>query len=375
MSTVGQVPAQPEAPTVEGGSAAEELTGRLLGATVGAMDLVCMELGLRLGLYAALAETRGQTAAELAGRAGVDERYVQEWLQQQAVSALVDADGDDPATARFTLADGVAEVLLDETSPFYLAPVTTMLGVVQSVLPRLVDAYRTGSGVPYADYGPDAVSAQAALNRPAFMHFLTTEWLPVMADVDARLRDAARPARVADVGCGAGWSSIEVARAYPHVQVDGVDEDDASISRAVATASSSGVEDRVHFAVQDAAGDWAGDRRYDLVLFLECLHDMAHPAAALHRAREALAPGGAVLVMDMRAAESFTAPADEIERFFAGASVTWCLPQSRTAPDSAAIGTLLRPARMRSLADEAGFSGVDVLPIDYPFWRFYRLLT
>jgi predicted O-methyltransferase YrrM len=238
----------------------------------------------------------------------------------------------------------------------------------------LVDAFRTGAGVPYAAYGSDAVEAQAAMNRPAFVNSLVAEWLPQVRDVFARLSDGTRPARVADVGCGVGWAAIELAKAFPHLSVDGYDADEESVSRARRNAAEAGVSDRVTFEVVDAgeAGGGYGERRYDLVLFLECVHDMAHPAEALVAARQAVADDGTVIVMDERVADVLQ-PGDPTETFFATVSVLWCLPQGRVETDSEAPGTVMRPATFEAIARRAGWSGVDVLPIEHPFWRFYRL--
>jgi 2-polyprenyl-3-methyl-5-hydroxy-6-metoxy-1,4-benzoquinol methylase len=238
----------------------------------------------------------------------------------------------------------------------------------------VVGAFRTGDGVAYAEYGPEAVEAQAALNRPAYSNSLVAEWLSAVPDVLARLQDTARPARVADLGSGVGWSSIELARAFPHIRVDGIDADDESISRARRNAAEHGVAERVDFEVGDISAERPAGPRYDLVLFLEVLHDLGHPVEALTAARNLLAPGGTVLVMDERVADTLPEPGDPVETFFATISVLWCLPQGRVDHDSEAVGTILRPNTLRELASKAGYRSADVLPIEHPFWRFYRLM-
>ena len=177
-------------------------------------------MGIHLGLYRALADAPA-SAVELAERTGCDERYMLEWLQSQAIGGLLAVDGTDPATARFTLAEGVYDVLVDETGPAYLGGLADIVAAAGHVLPQLASAYRTGAGVPYAAYGPEGVSAQAALNRPAFVNSLVAEWLPQLPDVLGRLQDTGNPARVADLACGTGWAAIELAKAFPHVTVDG----------------------------------------------------------------------------------------------------------------------------------------------------------
>jgi len=246
-----------------------------------------------------------------------------------------------------------------------------MLTGIAAVLPQVAEAYRTGGGVPYAAYGEAFRHGQGHINRPAFTHELPAGWLGAMPDVVARLERAARP-RIADVGCGQGWSTIAVARAFAHADVDGLDLDPASVADARRHAAHAGVEGSTRFLEGDAAA-LATHGPYDLVLVLEALHDLARPVEALRATRAALAPDGAVLVVDERVAERFTAPGDEVERMMFGWSVTHCLPTQLTEQPSAALGTALRTDAVRELAHEAGFRAVEVLPVDNDFFRLYRL--
>jgi 2-polyprenyl-3-methyl-5-hydroxy-6-metoxy-1,4-benzoquinol methylase len=240
------------------------------------------------------------------------------------------------------------------------------------VMPKLLEAFRTGGGVSWADFGADAREGQAEQNRPIFLSLLGSEWLPQVADVHARL-GAQPPARVADIGCGFGWSSIALARAYPNAQVDGFDLDEPSIDQARTNAADSGVADRVSFQVRDVA-DPALAGRYDLVLGFEMLHDLSQPVEVLQNMRRLLAEGGTVIIMDERVAETFTAPGDALERLFYGFSTLCCLPAGLVDQPSAATGTVMRPATLRRYVDEAGFRDVEVLPIEHDLFRFYRLL-
>jgi 2-polyprenyl-3-methyl-5-hydroxy-6-metoxy-1,4-benzoquinol methylase len=206
-----------------------------------------------------------------------------------------------------------------------------------------------------------------------FINLLGTEWLPAIPDVHERLQSG-MPARVADVGCGTGWSSIAIARAYPNVQVDGFDLDETSIAIARENAVAAGVADRVTFAVRDAADPQLAGR-YDLVTAFETVHDMARPAEALRAMRALAREGGAVIIADERVGETFSAPGDEIERLNYGFSVLHCLPASLAETPSAGIGTVMRPPTLRRLAAEAGFREVEILPIENDFWRFYRLVA
>jgi 2-polyprenyl-3-methyl-5-hydroxy-6-metoxy-1,4-benzoquinol methylase len=262
-------------------------------------------------------------------------------------------------------------VLVDEEDLNLLTPLATLAVGVLRPIDALLQAYRTGEGVPYADYGEDTREGIGALNRPQFVN-LVADWLGSIPEIDSRLRSQP-PARVADLACGTAWSSIAIARAYPDVTVDAIDEDDASIETARRNVEGAGLGDRVRPAVRDAS-DPELSGSYDLVTIFEALHDMNHPVEALRTARKMLADGGNVLVADERVAERFIAPGDEIERFNYGWSVLHCLAVAMMDEDSAGTGTVIRPDTVRAYASEAGFSSVDVLPIEHDFWRFYRLV-
>jgi 2-polyprenyl-3-methyl-5-hydroxy-6-metoxy-1,4-benzoquinol methylase len=350
----------------------DALVGRIFQSVLGAMDLFNIYLGDRLGLYRALADGGPSTPAELAARAGIHERYAREWLEQQAVGSVLDVDdaNKDAAKRRYSLPAGHDEVLLDQDSLNYLAFVSRWVPSIGQATPRLLEAFRTGGGVSWAEYGLDAREGQAEQNRPIFLNLLGSEWLPRVEDVHARL-SADPPARVADIGCGAGWSSIAVAKAYPGVRVDGFDLDEPSIELARANAAEHGVADRVSFQVRDVSDpELAG--RYDLVMGFEMLHDLSRPVEALRVMRGLLAEGGTVLIMDERVAERFTAPGDDVERLYYGFSTLCCLPAGMAEQPSAATGTVMRPDTLRRYALEAGFRDVEVLTIEHEQFRFYR---
>jgi SAM-dependent methyltransferase len=346
--------------------------GRLFEAALGAMDLYGLYLGDRLGLYRALADGP-LTSSGLADAAGIDERYAREWLEQQAATGFLDVDdvGADAGARRYTLPPGHDEALLDETSLNYVAPFGRLIAAVGTPLDELVAAFRSGAGVPYEAYGVDLYEGQEAFTRPLFENLLGKEWLPAVPDVHARLL-AEPAARVADVACGCGWSTISIAKAYPGVTVDGVDLDTASIAKARRNLDGTGVEERVTFYERDAA-DPALAGAYDLVTMFESLHDMSYPVNVLRAVRGMLAEGGSLIVGDERTEEAFTAPAGEIERLYYGFSILHCLPVGMVGDNPAGTGTVMRPDTVRTYAAEAGFSGFEVLPIDNDFWRFYRL--
>ncbi|MGE0840158.1 class I SAM-dependent methyltransferase [Pseudonocardia sp.] len=360
---------------------ADAFAERILAAGLAALDLQTIRLGDRLGFYRAMASGAPVTSAQLAERTGTAERYAREWLEQQAVTAVLHVvdDTGDPATRTFRLPAGHAEVLTDVLSPAHLTWMATMVGAFARQADALERAYRTGGGVSWDQQGDDARHAQAAANRRMLLEDLPRTHLPLIPGMAETLRAGAR---VADVGCGFGWSSIGIALAHPEVSVDAFDVDAPSVEAARRNAAEAGVADRVRFHVADAAdtggsgvdgGSGVGGG-YDLVLAVECVHDLPDPVGVLAGMRRLAAPGATVLVVDERVAETFTAPGDEVERLMYAYSVLCCLPDGMAHPHSAATGTVMRPATLRRYAAEAGFPRVDVLDVEDDFFRFYRLV-
>jgi 2-polyprenyl-3-methyl-5-hydroxy-6-metoxy-1,4-benzoquinol methylase len=348
----------------------DALVERLVMNAVGAFDLFSVYVGDVLGLYRTLAEQGPLTSGELAEVADVHERYAREWLEQQAASAFLEAERDGE-TWRFRLPAGHDEALLEESSLNYIAPLARSIVASIGPVDALLEAFRNGGGVPYADYGEDLHEAQAAFTRPLFENLLGPEWLPAVPEIHERLL-ADPAAQVADVACGQGRSSIELARAYPKVLVDGIDSDHASIARARENLAGSGVEDRVMFHERDAA-DAGLAGRYDLVTIFEALHDMSYPVDVLRAAKNLLADGGLMLIGDERTEDSFMAPASEVERLYYGFSVFHCLPVGMIGEGAAGTGTVIRADTVRRYAEEAGFASCEVLPVENDFWRFYLL--
>jgi 2-polyprenyl-3-methyl-5-hydroxy-6-metoxy-1,4-benzoquinol methylase len=348
------------------------LAERLFGSALGAIDLYTVYLGVRLGLYEALAGEVERTPGELASAAGIHPRYAREWLEQQTVSGfLACADREQPADARrYRLPAGHAIALLDQDSPAFTASLALATAGIGGVTQQLLDAYRAGTGVPYASYGADFRDGQAGFNRPAFTNFLAADWIANgLPDLHARLAGG-EPLRVADIACGAGWSTIALAKAYPSARIEGFDVDEASIADARRNAAAQGVADRVVFEVADAAELTAGG--YDLVCIFEAVHDMSRPVEVLRSVRHAITSGGTLLVMDERAADSFAQSDGPIEAFLYGASVLHCLPVGMAEQPSAGTGTVMRVDTMRAYATDAGFAEVTVLPIEHDLFRFYR---
>lgn len=347
---------------------------RIFGAVLATMDLHAVYLGDRLGYYRALA-AGPLTSAELAAHSGTAERYAREWLEQQAVTGILVTDpAEDALRRRYALPAAYVAPLTDGLDLSHVAPLARAVIGFAKQTDKLVDAFRTGGGVSWAEHGADAREGQAAANRPLFLGPLGREYLPSIPDVDAALRAGGR---VADVGCGLGWSSIGIALAYPGATVDGYDVDRPSVEAARRNAREAGVDDRVRFhasGITDAAAvDGAEPDPYDAVFAFEAVHDLPDPVGVLAAMRRLAGTRGAVVVMDERVAETFTAPGDDVERLMYGYSLLCCLADGMAHAPSAATGTVMRPDTLRRYATEAGFGGVEVLDIANDFFRFYRL--
>jgi 2-polyprenyl-3-methyl-5-hydroxy-6-metoxy-1,4-benzoquinol methylase len=347
------------------------LVERIFRNAGAALELYSIYLGERLGLYRSLAAQGPATSIELAERTGTNERYIREWLEHQAASGLVDVDDVTaaPTVRRYTLPPEHVPVLADPDHVDYHGYKGVELARAARMLPDLVEAYRTGDAPPHQPWEPEG---RAEFNRPTYLNLLGKQWLPAIPEIDERLR-ADPPARVADFACGTGWSSIAMARAYPRITVHGLDLDEDAIAAATRHALEAGLSDRVTYSVANAS-DASQSGRFDLVTVLEALHDIPRPVDALRSARQLLAPGGSVLILDELVEDEFTAPASELERYHYGWSLMSCLPDAMGDPESAATGAVMRPATLRRYATEAGFREVQILPFHTSLFRFYRLI-
>jgi len=377
----------------EPGARCEALAGRLVESAVATLELYSVHLGARLGLYPLLAEAP-RTPGELAEAAGIAPRYAREWLEQQAVAGFLEVDDATrpPAERRYRLPAATAPVFVAPEDPFHVAPIASMVTGTATALDEVEAAYRSGGGVAFGRFGPHMRHGQGAINRPALVRELPEVWIPAMPDLHHRLRSG--PARIADVGCGVGWSTVALARAFPKAEVVGVDLDPASVADARRHAERSGVAPRI---LEASAAALAAEGPFDLVVVVEALHDMRAPSRVLAALRRALAPGGSVLVVDERVAEHFHAPGDLNERLMYGWSVNHCLPASLAEeleegegcgcagegadPAEAGgpgeptepTGTALRPGTVRALAARAGLGRVEELDVPHDLFRLYRL--
>jgi SAM-dependent methyltransferase len=347
----------------------EAFAGRMFGAANGALELLTVYLGERLGLYAALAERGPLSPAELAAASGTDERYTREWLEAQAACGIVTFED-----GRFALPPEHAVALLERESLAYVAPLTNVQPALVGALRPLLEAFRSGAGVPYEVYGAEFREGQQDFTRPQYVNGMDAI-MASLPEVDARLR-AEPPARVVDVACGAGIFCLELARRYPGAEIEGIDLDEASIDMARANAREAGLEGRVHFHARDAA-DPRLDGPYDLITIHDSLHHMPQPVAALRAMRSLLAPEGRLLLVETRTAPHFNAPLPEgdFERFSYLVSVLHCLPTALAQQPSAGLGAIVREDTLKQLAADAGFASFAVAPVDHPMVRFYELMA
>jgi 2-polyprenyl-3-methyl-5-hydroxy-6-metoxy-1,4-benzoquinol methylase len=269
----------------------------------------------------------------------------------------VDDPAAEPLARRYRLPPGHAPVLADAADARYQAYNGTEIVRAARWMPEVAAAFRGGGAPPALPWAPEG---RAEFNRAIFLNLLARQWLPAITDVDLRLRRDP-PARVADLACGTGWSSIAMAQAYPLISVDGFDLDAEAITAARANAEEAGLADRVTFTAADASGPGRSGR-YDLVTILEGLHDMSRPVDALRAARGMLTEPGCVIIADELVEDQFTAPASVEEQYHYAWSVVACLPGVMGDPDTAATGAVLRPATLRRFALEAGFQDLEVLP-------------
>lgn len=345
---------------------ADEFADRIFTSALGSIEIYSVHIGDRLGFYRALADAGAMTSEELAAATHVTERYVREWLQQQATNGILEVDQSGSGD-RFSLPEAHAEVLADDLSGNYLAPLARMLTTSGEAMALLLDAYRTGGGVSWDRFGQEMRESQADMNRPFFMNDLAD----VVAGIDSLHPRLDRPgARVADIGCGAGWSSLALARAYPKATVHGYDIDPPSIDMARKNAAEAGLADRATFSAVDV-GELAG-QDYDVAFAFECIHDMPQPVRVLKAMHEMVGSDGTVIVMDEAVGDSFTGEGDEIERLMYGFSLLVCLPDGLSSQPSVGTGTVLRPEKLEAYGSEAGFTGFRPLT-EAGFFRFYEL--
>ena len=324
-----------------------EFLGKVVGDFGAALSSVLSYIGIKLGLYDALADSDGLTPAELAEKTNTTERYVREWLLNQASGGYVEYDSQ---SGKYSLSPEQKVALTDETSPFYVGGGFYVIKAMMNAQPRITEAFQNGGGLLWGDNDPDLFIGTEKFFRPGYQAHLVAEWIPSLTGVEEKLISGAK---VADVGCGHGASTIIMAQAFPNSQFFGFDNHEASIENARKKAEKAGVADRVKFEVASAS-DFP-DENYDLVCFFDCLHDMGDPAGASKRAFETLDDDGSVLIVEPMAGNSVEENFNPIGRTFSAAS-TLCCTANSLALGGPALGAVASEDALRDTVLSGGFT-------------------
>jgi len=324
--------------------------GKVLDDLGGAMAVPLVRLGDRLGLYKAMSEGGAMTSAELAAKAKVAERYVREWLSHQAASGYVEYDA---ASGKFTFPEEHAAVLSEPDSPAYMLPGFDMPGILADNEALVEPAFRSGKGVGWGDQSQCLFCATAKFFRPGYQANLVASWLPALDGVVDKLE---KGAKVADVGCGHGVSTLIMAKAFPKSTFVGYDFHPSSVKEARAHAKKHGAAGNVNFEVASAA-DYPGEG-YDLVTFFDCLHDMGDPVGAARHVRKTLNPDASWMIVEPQAGDRLEDNFNPVSRLFYAGSTLICVPTSLDQPVGAAFGAQAGFAKLSAAIREGGFGTV-----------------
>jgi SAM-dependent methyltransferase len=325
-----------------------EFMGRFVGDLGAAMSAALVVIGDRLGLYRALASEEPLTAEELAGRTGTDPRYVREWLSNQAAGGYVSYDSGCDA---FFLTPEQSLALAQEDSPAFIPGAFQVATALTKDEEKIAQAFRAGNGVGWHEHHHDLFAGTERFFRPGYAANLLPSWIPSLDDVQDKLSAGAR---VADVGCGHGASTILMAQAFPQSTFVGFDYHGASIEHARKTAADAGVDGRVSFEVA-AAKEYPGTG-YDLVTMFDCLHDMGDPVGAAAHVLRTLAPDGTWMIVEPYAGDRLEDNLTPVGRVFYGASTLVCTPASRDQEVGLALGAQAGERRLREVVTGGGFT-------------------
>ena len=327
-----------------------EFVMKAVGEMGAAMNAALIVIGDKLGLYKAMSGAGPMTSAELAKKTGTAERYVREWLASQAAGGFVTYDA---ATGKYTLPPEQALALADETSPVFLPGFFEIVAACTKDEAKITDAFRSGKGVGWHEHDHGLFAGTERFFRPNYRAHLVSEWIPALGDTEAKLKTGAK---VADVGCGLGTSTILMAQAYPKSTFVGFDYHDGSIKMAREAAAKAGVGDRVKFEVAKAK-DYPG-KGFELVAFFDCLHDMGDPEGAAKHVKESMASDGAWMVVEPFANDKLEDNLNPIGRVFYAASTMLCTPASLSQEVGLALGAQAGEGRLSKILKAAGFSRV-----------------
>ena len=324
-----------------------EFVGKAVGDLGAALTATLVNIGDRLGLYRAMVGAGPLTAGELAAKTDTTERYVAEWLAAQAASGYVVFEGE----GRYRLPDEQAEALANEMSPACVLGGFQAMTSAMKAEPKIIEAFRSGGGVGWHEHDPGLFEGTERFFRPGYAANLISSWLPALDGVAAKL---AAGAKVADVGCGHGASTIIMGQAYPKSTFVGYDYHQGSVDTARKHAAEAGVSDRVSFEAATAK-DYPGDG-FDVIAFFDCLHDMGDPVGALAHARRALAPDGTIMLVEPFANDDIADNLNPIGRVFYSASTLICTPASLSQEVGRGLGAQAGQARLQQVAAEAGLT-------------------
>jgi 2-polyprenyl-3-methyl-5-hydroxy-6-metoxy-1,4-benzoquinol methylase len=324
--------------------------GRFVQDCGGGALIPMVIIGDKLGLYKAMAGGEPVSPAELAERTGCRERYIREWLCQQAASGYVSYD---PETRTFRLPPEQAMALADEHSPAFIPGAFQLLASMVRDEPKITERFRSGEGLGWHEHHHDLFEGTERFFRPGYLANLVDSWLPSLDGVVEKL---AAGARVADIGCGHGASTILMAKAFPRSEFVGSDYHERSIEAARQAAEKAGVADRVRFEVATAK-DFGGGP-YDLVCVFDALHDMGDPAGAAGHVRSQLAPDGTWMVVEPYAGDTVEDNLNPVGRMFYAASTMVCTPASLSQEVGLALGAQAGEERLTEVIREGGFSRV-----------------
>jgi SAM-dependent methyltransferase len=327
-----------------------EFVMRAVGEMGAAMNAALIVIGDKLGLYKAMSGAGPMTSAELAKKSGTAERYVREWLAAQAAGGFVTYDA---ASGKYTLPPEQALALADETSPVFLPGFFEVVAACVKDEPKITEAFRSGKGVGWHEHDHGLFAGTERFFRPNYRAHLISEWIPALGDTEAKLKTGAK---VADVGCGLGTSTILMAQAYPKSTFVGFDYHDGSIKMAREAAAKAGVGDRVKFEVAKAK-DYPG-KGFDLVAFFDCLHDMGDPEGAAKHVKESMTPDGAWMIVEPFAHDKLEDNLNPIGRVYYAASTMLCTPASLSQEVGLALGAQAGEGRLSKILKTAGFSRV-----------------
>jgi SAM-dependent methyltransferase len=322
--------------------------GKMVGDLGASLNASLILVGDKLGLYKALAEQGPMNSSELAKATGTAERYVREWLAAQAASGYVEYD---PDRKTFSMQPEQALALANEDSPVFLASIGHLVAATFLDEPKITEAFKSGKGVGWNRRSECLFCGTARFFRTGYKHNLVPEWLPALDGVVEKLE---RGGKVADIGCGHGVSTRLMAEAFPKSRFVGFDYHEGSIEAARAAAKEAGLSNRVSFDVRPAKTYPGSD--YDLVCFFDCLHDMGDPLGALKHVRETLAPDGTCMLVEPFANDRLEDNLNPVGRVYYAASTMVCTPASLDQEVGLALGAQAGEARLREIAQQAGFS-------------------